>query len=70
MSNKNNRSFIEEIQDKYDIGRMKYTPPYYAEAGMIIPLTVKAERPRTACPICGGYPTVHGYIKNVKIRNN
>lgn len=61
---------MDEIQEKYEIIGTKYTPPYYAEAGMIVTLGVKRERKRRKCPTCGRSPLIHGYKKNGKIRNN
>lgn len=60
---------MDEIQDKYKIKGMRYTPPYYAEAGMIVTLGLLGERSRSECPLCGRNPIVHGYIKNGKIRD-
>jgi len=70
MSKGKNKSFIEELQEKYRITGMNYTPQNYAQAGMNITYEIQEVRPRTECPICGGRPNVHGYIKNDKIRNS
>lgn len=61
MSMKENKSFFDEIQEKYKIGSISYTPAFYLNAGMVITFELNEKDPRPGCPICGKRPNIHGY---------
>jgi hypothetical protein len=64
MSPINNKSFFEEIQEKYTMSGMKYVPSNYAEAGLVMKMDIDSKDKRPHCPVCDKIPIIHGYIKN------
>jgi transposase len=67
MSNKHYTSFWEEMQEKYSIEEIQYTPAYYAESGFVVNFKIESKAKRTECPLCGGSPNIHGY-ENKRIK--
>ena len=63
MSYEENKTYWEEIQEKYEIKKIRYTPLYSMDAGMYITLEMISPQTRPGCPECGGQPIIHGYKK-------
>ena len=58
---KNNISFWDEIQEKYDFEEIQFTPAYYLNQGMTITLTLRQNETRPDCPVCDQRPVVNDY---------
>ena len=63
MTYKENKSFWDEVQGKYKIKDIRYTPLYAMEAGMYITMELTEAGQRPLCPLCGCLPIIHGYKK-------
>ena len=61
MSRGKDKSFWDEIQEKYEFKSIRYTPAWYLNAGMTISLELTQIDARPACPICGQRPNAHDY---------
>ena len=62
MSQEQNNTFWNEIQGKYKIKNISYTPPYGEGAGMRVSLELHDSRARPGCPVCGRAPIIHAYV--------
>ena len=56
-----NKSFWDEIQEKYEIADIQYVPAYYLEAGLKIQFELRSKQARPFCEICNGVPNIHDY---------
>ena len=63
MSTDNYNSFWSEMQHKYKISAMHYTPPFFAYPGLRVALEANDSEERQGCPICGKRPNIHEYKK-------
>jgi transposase len=61
MSKEKNKSFWDEIQEKYEFENIQYTPAWYLNAGMNISLNLVNKDVRPFCPICRQAPNIHDY---------
>ena len=58
-----NKTFWDEIQEKYEIASISYVPAFYLTAGMKIQLEIRNKEMRPLCEICKSKPTIHDYAK-------
>ena len=62
MSEDKSKSFWEEIQGRYEIMGMEYTPAFYLRAGFKVTCKLVQKDVRPDCPYCGGIPNIHAYL--------